>query len=75
MKEFTVIWEKRWQSGSHWHCLTKKTFVRVKSIHQLMLSDFGQVSLFIFEGFVCTLGETFREEDVKIILDTPYSSN
>ena len=40
-----------------------------------MLSDFGQVSLFIFEGFVCTLGETFREEDVKIILDTPYSSN
>lgn len=67
MKEFTIIWEKRWPSGSHWHCLVKKTFVRVESIDKLMLSDFGQVAQFIFDGFVCTLGETFREEDVETI--------
>jgi len=75
MKEFTVIWEKRWQSGSHWHSLTKKTFVRAESIHELMLSDFGVAARFIFEGFILSLGEKFREEDVEIILDSPSFSN
>jgi hypothetical protein len=69
MKEFTIIWEDRWQSGSHWHCLTKKSFVRAESIHHVMKSDFGAVARFIFEGFVCTLGETFSEKDVETIID------
>lgn len=75
MKEYTIIWEDRWCSGSHHHCLTKKTFVRAASIHSVMQSDFGQVARFIFEGFVLTLGEVFSEENVETILDAPAHNN
>ena len=64
MKEFTVIWEHRWCVGSHWQCLTKKTWVRAKDIHTIMNSDYGQVAIYIFEGFQFTIGETLREEEI-----------
>ena len=64
MKHYTVIWEKRWQSGSHHHCMTKRTWVRCDDIKKLMESDYGQCAVFIFEGCQLTLGETFRLEDV-----------
>lgn len=69
MKEFTIIWEDRWQSGSHWHCLVKKSFVRAPSIHHVMKSKFGPVARYIFEGFVCTIGETVLEGYIETILD------
>lgn len=75
MKEFTIIWEDRWQTGSHWHCLAKKTFVRAVNIDSVMKSDLGTVARFIFDGFVLTLGEVFSEENVETLLDTPTPNN
>ncbi len=65
MNYYTAIWEKRWQSGSHHHCLTKKTIFKAESPHQIMNSEYGDSIVYLFEGVVLTLGETFKEEDVK----------
>jgi hypothetical protein len=59
MVQYTLIWEERWQSGSHSHCLTKKSWVQADSIHDIMKSEYGPRTVFIFEGFVTTLGEEF----------------
>jgi len=64
MKKYTVIWEDRWQSGSHWHCITKKEWVEAESIHDVMRSKYGEYARFIFEGHLCSLGEEFRMNDV-----------
>lgn len=68
MKNYTVIWEDRWQSGSHHHCLTKKTWVRCDDIKKLMESDYGQCARFIFEGFHLTLGENLRTDEIVEIV-------
>lgn len=65
MNYYTAIWEKRWQNGSHHHCLTKKTIFKADSPHQIMNSEYGDAIVYLFEGVVLTLGETFKEEDVK----------
>ena len=67
MKYFTCIWEDRWYSGSHHHCLTKKTIVQAKDIHAVMLSSIGERCRFVFEGIVLSIGENFDESSVLVI--------
>ena len=64
MNNYTIIWEDRWMSGSHMHCLTKKTFVRCINLSYIMNSKYGPASIFIFEGHITTLGEQVSEEDI-----------
>lgn len=68
MKEFTVIWEKRWRDGSHAHSMTKKTLVRAPEIESVMKSMYGDCAVYIFEGFQFTIGESFHEEEVVELL-------
>jgi hypothetical protein len=65
--KYTVIWEDRWQSGSHHHCITKKTWVEANSIEDLM-KEYGDYARFIFEGHILTLGEEFNQELVDVIV-------
>ena len=51
MEKFTVIWNKCWQSGSHWHTSTHITRFRVDSIHQVLETEAGKNAQFIFEGW------------------------
>lgn len=69
MQQYTIIWEDRWQSGSHWHSMTKKTWVRVQSIHDLMRSKYGNTIRFIFSDFITTEGEKFDPEKVETITE------
>jgi len=59
MKQYTVIWEDRWQSGSHHHCLAKRTWIECNDIQEIMESPYGERARYIFEGFQNTLGEKF----------------
>lgn len=61
MKDYTIIWEDRWQSGSHWHCLTKKTFIRCDDLKKVWEKYPGTV--YMFEGHIPTLGE----EVIKVV--------
>lgn len=63
-KPFTIIWEDRWRTGSHWNCLIKKTWVIATDIHSVM-SEYGEYARFIFEGFQCTIGEHLNEETIE----------
>jgi hypothetical protein len=65
MQKYTIIWEDRWQSGSHHHCITKKTWVECNSIEDLM-REYSDYARFIFEGHILTLGEEFDQ----ILVDT-----
>lgn len=65
MKDYTVIWVDSWMRGSHRHSLTKKSFVRTDSVEKVF-KEFCDVP-FIFEGFVPTLGEEIKEEDVLVL--------
>jgi hypothetical protein len=67
MNKYTVIWEDRWQSGSHHHCSTKKTWVEADSIEKLMKA-YGDYARFIFEGHVLTLGEEFDQDLVDVLI-------
>jgi hypothetical protein len=67
MNKYTVIWEDRWQSGSHHHCITKKTWIEADSIEKLMKA-YGEYSRFIFEGHAVTLGEEFNQELVDVLI-------
>lgn len=65
MKIYTVIWEDRWKSaGNQWNCMTKKTFITCTSIRNFMESDFGKKAIYIFEGYVCTLGEELNPNNI-----------
>lgn len=66
MLKYTVIWEDRWQTGSHWHCLARKSWVECESIDALM-EVYGKQARYIFEGHILTLGEEFDPERVDII--------
>ena len=66
MNKYTVIWEDRWQCGSHRHCITKKTWVNSPSIEDLM-DQYGDCAVFIFEGHILSLGEEFQEYKVDNI--------
>ena len=65
--KYTIIWEDRWQSGSHHHSITKKTWVEANSIQDLM-REYGDYARFIFEGHIPTLGEDFNQELVDVIV-------
>jgi hypothetical protein len=67
MNKYTVIWEDRWQSGSHHHCITMRTWVEADSIEKLM-KEYGEFSRFIFEGHVVTLGEEFDQDLVDVLI-------
>jgi hypothetical protein len=67
MKQYTVIWEDRWVSGSHHHCATKKTWIECNNIEEIMLSSYGECARYIFEGFQCSIGETV---DHKLVVKT-----
>jgi flagellar biosynthesis/type III secretory pathway ATPase len=69
MKYFTCIWEDRWYSGSHHHCLAKKTIIQAKDIHAVMLSPIGERCRYVFEGIVLSIGENFDESTVVVIAD------
>ena len=64
MKNYTIIWEHRWMSGSHMHWLTKKTFVRCLDPSYILNSNYGPSSIYIFEGHITTLGEEVSEENI-----------
>lgn len=65
-KQYTVIWEDRWQSGSHHHCLTKRTFIECDDIKDFLInSELGHRARFIFEGFQLTIGEEFDKNLVE----------
>lgn len=66
MKEYTVIWEDRWQQGTHWHCMTHKLFVACFDISEVMKSELGNKIIYIFEGFQLTLGEVFDASRVEM---------
>ena len=69
MNYFTCIWEDRWESGSHHHCLTKKTIIQAKDIHAVMLSPIGERCCYVFEGIVLSIGENLDESSVLVIAD------
>jgi hypothetical protein len=73
MKQFTVIWEERWMSGSHHFCMTKKTWIECNNIQEIMESAYGPRARYIFEGFQCTIGETVDLSEVVREL-TPEST-
>ena len=56
MQKYTVIWEDRWQSGSHHHCLTKD-----------VMEKYGEYARYIFEGHQLSIGESLRSEEIDII--------
>lgn len=68
MKEFTIIWVDSWMSGSHMHQLIRKTFIKANSVEDVMKSDYGDSSQYIFEGFIPTIGEVI-EENLIVIID------
>lgn len=74
MNKYTIIWEDRWQTGSHWHSITKRTWVESKTIHDVMQSEYGKNARFIFEGHLCSLGEKFRMDDVVYICSNENTS-
>lgn len=67
MNKYTVIWEDRWQSGSHHHCITRKIWVEANSVEHLM-GKYGDYARFIFEGHILTLGEEFNQELVDVLI-------
>jgi len=69
MNYFTCIWEDCWMTGSHRHCITKKTIVQAKDIHAVMLSPIGETCHYVFEGIVLSIGESFNESSVFVIAD------
>jgi hypothetical protein len=66
MQKYTVIWEDRWQSGSHHHCLTKRTWVEANSIEDVM-EKYGEYARYIFEGHQLSIGESLGSEEIDII--------
>ena len=64
--KYTVIWEDRWQRGSHHHCITKKTWVEADDIHSLM-REYGEYARFIFEGHQLSIGEELEEDKIEIV--------
>jgi len=64
MKNYTIIWEDRWMSGSHMHCLTKKTFVRCSDPSRILNSTYGKSTIYIFEGHITTIGEEVSEKNI-----------
>ena len=65
--KFTVIYEERWQSGSHWHCLTKVARFIDTPIEKIMKSPYGEKARFIFEGHPLMVGMTEIElEEIKL---------
>lgn len=56
--KYTIIYEERWQSGSHWHSLTKCARFDNLSIKRIMESDYGQKAVFVFEGWPLMVGTT-----------------
>ena len=67
MKEYTLIWEDNWMSGSHMNHIIHKTFIRTEDVKHIVESQYGERALYIFRGFVTTLGEEVDEEDVITI--------
>ncbi len=66
--KYTVVWESRWQSGSHWHCLAKVTRFIDTPIEKIMSSEYGKNAVYIFEGHSLMIG-TNELEMVPIKLD------
>lgn len=64
MKDYTVIWEDRWRTGSHHHCIAKRALIRCSDIKVLMESDYGQCARYIFEGFHASIGEDLADTEV-----------
>jgi hypothetical protein len=61
MKKYTVIYNHRWQSGSHWHSLTKMARVELDS-NKAILPQISQIIdsddiCFLFEGWPKMEGE------------------
>jgi len=64
--KYTVIWEDRWKTGSHWQYFTKKTFVIVDDIKKIFDKYPGTV--YIFEGHIPTLGEDLETSKIVTIV-------
>jgi hypothetical protein len=67
MKEYTIIWVDSWMSGSHRHSMTKKKFIRASSIEDIMKSQYGEATVYLFHAFILTHGETLEESLVQTI--------
>jgi hypothetical protein len=61
MKKITVVYNDRWQSGSHWHCLTKHKRLELNEnepvMTQVVAAVVSEDVVFIFEGWPKHLGE------------------
>lgn len=61
MHRYTVIYNVRWQTGSHWHTLTKVKRVEVETNEKLIeqiIEKVGSPDIqFIFEGWPKMQGE------------------
>jgi hypothetical protein len=60
--KYTVIYNERWQSGSHWHCLTKMKRIEIEfndsNLFQKISNEVGSEDIcFIFEGWPKMQGE------------------
>ena len=67
MNQYTIVYEERWQSGGHNHCLTK--IARVTGTTAQAIEKFKNV-VFIFEGHPLYLGEVkpydyFENQDLN----------
>lgn len=62
MKPYTAIWEKRWTSESHSHCLTKFTRFFKKDeetvFDAMKREGIGDEVVYIFEGHPKLIGES-----------------
>jgi hypothetical protein len=68
MQKYTVIWEDRWQSGSHHHCQVKRSWVEAPDIHSVM-NQYGGYARFIFEGHQLSIGEELRPDEIDFITE------
>lgn len=59
--EYTAIYEERWMSGSHWHCLTKMKrmtlFEHETVLEMLKREEIEDSTVFLFVGHPKLQGE------------------
>lgn len=67
MKEFTVIYLKTWQTGSHHHSITKCARVVAESVEKVM-EVYGDTAVYLFDGHPKMVGETGEESFLDVTL-------
>lgn len=68
MNKYTVIYTERWQTGSHWHALTKAKRIETKNNKEIMKVAIEQCGTediqYIFNGHPTFVGEEVVDNGV-----------